>query len=349
MENPDLDDPEYEIIERYRDPEYEELWWVAIYRYVLQPLNIIDLVAVVPFYIEIALSSGSSLSIIRILRLARVIRLAKSGKGRFTKGLKILSNTLITSAPMNAFLLAVALIIFVVCGAIAFLIEGGEFRVSAEYPDGAYMRTDLLGEHLEPTPFLSVLHGMYWSVVTSTTVGYGDLYATTAGGRVFACACTFLGIVVIAMPVTVLGTHFSKEYEREYMPSADKPTGNAMQQSQSFTSDISGVDGFRTQSGVLNQSRSFDDFSKIAPIRDISSVVLQSEIAVNKLEKLATTLQQSILEVRHELNIHKEIIRKANIAALKKVSESGDDTAEMSHEKNIDDVIATLDSEQHTL
>jgi hypothetical protein len=117
---------------------------------------------------------------------------------------------------MNAFLLAVALILFVVCGAIAYLIEGGEFKVTQDYPDGAYMRPDLLGEQLEPTPFLSVLHGLYWSVVTSTTVGYGDLFATTTGGRVFACACTFLGIVVIALPVTVLGTHFSKEYEREY-------------------------------------------------------------------------------------------------------------------------------------
>ena len=151
------------MMERYQDPEYEEIWWVTIYRYCLQPLNIIDLVAVIPFYIELASNSGSSLSIVRILRLARVIRLVKSGKGRFTKGLKILSKTLITSAPMNAFLLAVALIIFIVCGAIGFLIEGGEFKVSEEFPDGAYMRTDLLGNHLEPTPFLSVLHGMYWS------------------------------------------------------------------------------------------------------------------------------------------------------------------------------------------
>jgi hypothetical protein len=163
QESHDEDDPEYEMLQRYRDPEYEELWWVSTYKYILQPLNIIDLVAVVPFYIELIADSGSSLSIIRILRLARVVRLAKSGKGRFTKGLKILSNTLITSAPMNAFLLAVALIIFVVCGAIGYLIEGGDFRVSEEFPKGAYMRTNLLGDHLEPTPFLSVLHGMYWS------------------------------------------------------------------------------------------------------------------------------------------------------------------------------------------
>lgn len=158
------DDPEWEILERYMDPDYVELWWVTIYRYVVQPLNIIDLVAIIPFYIELATDSGSSLSIIRILRLARVIRLIKSGKGRFTKGLKILGNTLVSSAPMNAFLLVIALILFIICGAIGYLIEGGTFEVTAEYPEGVYMRTDVLGQHLEPTPFLSVLHGMYWSV-----------------------------------------------------------------------------------------------------------------------------------------------------------------------------------------
>jgi hypothetical protein len=135
-----------------------------MYRYVLQPLNLIDLVAIVPFYIELSTDSGSSLSIIRILRLARVIRLIKSGKGRFTKGLNILSNTLVASAPMNAFLLAVALIIFVICGAIGYLLEGGVFRVSEDHPDGAFLRPSRYGTSLRPTPFLSVLHGMYWSV-----------------------------------------------------------------------------------------------------------------------------------------------------------------------------------------
>lgn len=118
---------------------------------------------------------------------------------------------------MNAFLLAIALIIFIICGAIGYLLEGGDFKVTEEYPRGAYVRPNLLGTHLEESPFSSVLHGMYWSIVTSTTVGYGDIYPTTWGGRVFACACTFLGIVVIALPVTVLGNHFDKEYQKEYM------------------------------------------------------------------------------------------------------------------------------------
>jgi hypothetical protein len=231
---------------------------VTIYRYVLQPLNIIDLVAIVPFYIELSTDSGSSLSIIRILRLARVIRLVKSGKGRFTKGLKILGNTLVSSAPMNAFLLAIALIIFVICGAIGYLLEGGVFHVTEEHPEGAYMRTNLYGTHLEPTPFLSVLHGMYWSIVTSTTVGYGDFHPTTWGGRVFACACTFLGIVVIALPVTVLGNHFGKEYEREYTEADgiyedDNSPDMAASRRGSFGSEMS----FARKNSFGNNNQSF--------------------------------------------------------------------------------------------
>lgn len=327
MDNPtDINDPEFEFIERYRDPEYEELWWVSIYRYVLQPLNIIDLVAVVPFYIELVFSSGSSLSIIRILRLARVIRLAKSGKGRFTKGLKILSNTLITSAPMNAFLLAVALIIFVVCGAIGFLIEGGEFKVSHEYPNGTYMRTDLLGEHLEPTPFISVLHGMYWSIVTSTTVGYGDMYTTTAGGRIFTCACTFLGIIVIAMPVTVLGTHFSKEYEKEYMVEEEQEAvrRQSVRRLSLAKMELSFMNDNGSMRPTLGMSGSqlTSHLSSIEGDISICPEVKHAEEAVTRLEALSNELQRSIAEIKFELATHKAVIRKATAAALIRMESS---------------------------
>jgi voltage-gated potassium channel len=224
----------------YQNPDFSYSWYRALLKYVFQPLNIIDLVAIIPFYVTYIVDGGSSLSIIRILRLARIIRLIKGGKGKFTKGLKILQNTLVQSAPMNFFLLCIAIIMFIICGAIEYLLEGGEFKVTADYPKGAYYRQNLLNTHQEPTPFESVLHGLYWSIVTSTTVGYGDFYPTSPGGRIFACACTFLGIIAIAMPVTVLGTHFNKEYEKEYLMEAlEKEESYIESKSQGSFVDIS--------------------------------------------------------------------------------------------------------------
>lgn len=310
-------DPEWDMIRRYKNPDYVELWWVTMHRYMLQPLNLIDLVAIIPFYVKLLGGSGSSLSIIRILRLARVVRLIRSGRGGFSKGLLILSNTLVSSAPMNAFLFCVALVIFVVCGSIGYLIEGGEFTVTEDYPEGVYMRPNLLGTHLEPSPFISVLHGIYWSVVTSTTVGYGDMYPTTWAGRVFACACTFLGIVVIALPVTVLGNHFGKEYEREYIGQNANDAENAGDILPSDTNSVEALpdntdlgsdirqDGLELASCHLASSNS--TCRKIIVGRkplDAADVESAAK-SVRRLEDMANELQLVIRTMKDELEIHR--------------------------------------------
>ena len=270
---------------------------IAIWRYATQALNIIDLVAIIPFYVSLAADSGSSLSIIRILRLARVIRLLRSGKGKFQKGLSVLSRTLVDSAPMCAFLLFIAMIVFVICGSIEYLLEGGVFRVTADTPDGAYYRRNLLSNAFELTPFESVLHGLYWSVVTSTTVGYGDMYPTSPGGRVFACLCTILGIVVIAMPVTVLGNNFNNAYEELYKNDDAKGTQKESSNAQQKSNEVE-------LSVVLSPWQ--------APLKSSASFVKRADDAITRLEALADTLTTALAEVRAELKIQHEMLRKAN-------------------------------------
>ncbi len=275
---------------------------VVIWKYATQALNVIDLIAIIPFYVSLIADSGSSLSIIRILRLARVIRLLRSGKGKFQKGLSVLSRTLVDSAPMCAFLLFIAMIVFVICGSIEYLLEGGVFRVTADTPDGAYYRRNLLSNAFELTPFESVLHGLYWSVVTSTTVGYGDMYPTSPGGRVFACLCTILGIVVIAMPVTVLGNNFNNAYEELYKNDDGKETQNAS----------SNAEGDATVTSPWHNAdeSSLKDQKSIKPFASTS--IKRTDDAITRLEVLADTLTAALAEVRAELKIQHELLRKAN-------------------------------------
>lgn len=176
----------------------------------------VDLLSIIPFYIELGTGQGKSLSIIRIFRLTRLVRLIKSGKGKFQRELRVLSMTLHRSAPMCLFLFAFFSLLMIVFGAIAYLLEGGQFKVTEDYPDGVYMRPNLYVAGQEETPYLSVLHGMYYAVVTSTTVGYGDFYPTTYGGRLWGCLCTILGIAILALPLSVIATHFSNEYEKVF-------------------------------------------------------------------------------------------------------------------------------------
>jgi len=131
------------------------------FRFLYQPLNLIDLVAILPFYVTIALNSVDtnvgSLSILRILRLVRVFRIFKLS--RYSRGLKILGYT------FKASLQELGLLAF-------FLLIGIVLFSSAAY---------YCEEGVKGTKFESIPHTFWWAIVTMTTVGYGDMAPETLG------------------------------------------------------------------------------------------------------------------------------------------------------------------------
>lgn len=129
-------------------------------KFVVSVLNIIDLVAIVPFFITLPMkepTSVSSLAILRCVRLVRVFRIFKLS--RYSRGLQILGHTL------KASLRELGLLFFFLCvGVILFS--------SAVY----YAEFGSSG-----TKFLSIPHSFWWSIITMTTVGYGDMVPETLG------------------------------------------------------------------------------------------------------------------------------------------------------------------------
>lgn len=164
-------------------------------QFMYQPLNMIDLVAIIPFYITLILSQTdtnvSSLSILRVLRLVRVFRIFKLS--RYSKGLKILGYTFRASLQelgLLAFFLLIGIILF----------------ASAAY----------YCEEQEPnTKFRSIIHGFWWAIVTMTTVGYGDMYPETLGGQIVGSFCVLVGVLAIAFPVPVIVNNFTYYYTLE--------------------------------------------------------------------------------------------------------------------------------------
>ncbi|CAE7429087.1 KCNA1, partial [Symbiodinium microadriaticum] len=200
---------------RVADPDWP--WYVKFRKYVLQLMNVVDLLAIVPFYLEYLASTGSSIAIIRILRLARMLRIFKASK--YNEGTSLLLNTLTRSFSALTLLFFFTAIGVVLFGSLIYFMEAGSFKVTEEYPDEE-----------EETPFTSILVSCYWVIVTATTVGFGDLYPTSAGGRLVACVCMYCGLLVLALPITVVGSNFASVYEeKEELRELEKQLQEAQQ------------------------------------------------------------------------------------------------------------------------
>ncbi|XP_028814553.1 shaker-related potassium channel tsha2-like [Denticeps clupeoides] len=163
-------------------------------------MNTIDMVAIMPYFVTLGLDlsdydassqQATSLSVLRVIRLVRVFRIFKLS--RHSKGLQILGLTLRASMRELALL-----IFFLIIGIVLF--SSAVFFAEADDPDSA---------------FTSIPHAFWWAVVSMTTVGYGDMYPVTIGGRIVGSMCAVAGVLTIALPVPVIVSNFSYFYHRE--------------------------------------------------------------------------------------------------------------------------------------
>eukprot|EP00794_Sanderia_malayensis_P015042 gene15042-16595_t len=164
-------------------------------RFLYQPLNIIDLAAIVPFYVILTLnktsSSLTSLAILRVLRLARVFRIFKLS--RYSKALQLLMQTILASMKELVLLLFLLIVITILFS-------------SAFY----YFETDGKSN----SDFKSIPHTFWLSIVTITTVGYGDMVPCTIGGRLVGAVLAVTGVLVVALPIPIIVNNFSRIYTR---------------------------------------------------------------------------------------------------------------------------------------
>ncbi|XP_057180669.1 potassium voltage-gated channel subfamily C member 2 isoform X3 [Triplophysa rosa] len=171
--------------------------------FVKSVLNIIDFVAILPFYLEVGLSGLSSkaakdvLGFLRVVRFVRILRIFKLT--RHFMGLRVLGHTL--RASTNEFLL---LIIFLALGVLI-------FATMIYYAEriGASPNDPTASHH---TMFKNIPIGFWWAVVTMTTLGYGDMYPQTWSGMVVGALCALAGVLTIAMPVPVIVNNFGMYY-----------------------------------------------------------------------------------------------------------------------------------------
>lgn len=147
-------------------------------RYVLSFFGIIDLLALLPTYLSLFLPGAQHLLVIRALRLLRVFRVLKAV--RLLYEAHNLLTALRMSVPKVAVFLGAVTIIALIMGAGMYLVEG----------TGA--------------GFTSIPRGMYWAIVTMTTVGYGDIAPKSDLGQFLAACLMILGYGILAVPTGIV-------------------------------------------------------------------------------------------------------------------------------------------------
>jgi voltage-gated potassium channel len=148
-------------------------------RYIFSFFGIIDLLSWIPSFLGLLAIGSQSLLVIRILRLLRMFRVLKMVA--HVRGADLLMRGLIASrAKISVFFLAM-LLLSVVMGTFAYLLESGN-----------------------NSEFRSIPDSVYWSIITMTTIGYGDLAPVTATGKLLASICGLLGYCIIAVPTGIV-------------------------------------------------------------------------------------------------------------------------------------------------
>lgn len=159
------------------------------FKFVFSFYGIIDFLAILPFY----LPTGIDLRVIRILRLLRLFRAFKLL--RYSLAIKRFHRALlIAKEELVLFTIVAVMVLYFASVGIYF------FENSAQ-----------------PEAFSSVFQSLWWALCTLTTVGYGDVYPVTAGGKIFTFFVLMVGLGVVAVPTGLVASALSsaREYEEE--------------------------------------------------------------------------------------------------------------------------------------
>ncbi|MBP8793411.1 MAG: ion transporter [Lutibacter sp.] len=156
-------------------------------KYIFSFYGVIDFLAIIPFYLNFAIDLRA-LRAFRIFRIFRALKLVRYNKAlhRFRLAAKIVKEEIVL------FLIVTSILIFLSASGIYFF-----------------------EQQAQPKIFASIFHSLWWAIVTLTTVGYGDAYPITLGGKIFTFFVLIIGVGIVTVPAGLVATALSKAREIE--------------------------------------------------------------------------------------------------------------------------------------
>ena len=157
----------------------------ARWDFIRSPLGLIDLVAVMPFWLAFALPTD--LRVLLVLRMVRFLKLA-----RYSPAMRSLLDALYGERRA-------------LFGCFVILLGATLFAAGIMY---------LAERHAQPDKFGTIPDAMWWAIVTLGTIGYGDVVPVTVLGRMVASVTIFIGLIMVALPIGIIATAFAEEVHR---------------------------------------------------------------------------------------------------------------------------------------
>lgn len=241
--------------------------WHQRWRYITSPMAVIDLFAFLPAYLPLLYQD---LRIIRAFRLFRLFRLLKLW--RYSSSLRMLIKVVVDKQSDLQVILFTIIVLMIVSASLMYMIEN----------------------EIQSDKFSSIPHAMWWSVVTLTTVGYGDMYPQTDLGKVLGAITALLGVGLIALPSGIISAGFVQETHR-----------NARLES-AYTNAARIRKAFHTNANKIGRTSTFH--------RALDMITLKSRLQISEEDIFEAIQRQSGLRVRYKKNTKHE--RFANTLVL---------------------------------
>ncbi len=241
--------------------------WRGRLKYVKSPMALIDLFAFLPAYLPLLYQD---LRIIRAFRLFRLFRLLKLW--RYSMSLRTLIKVVVEKRSDLQVILFTIIVLMIVSASLMYMVEN----------------------ETQPDTFSSIPRAMWWSVVTLTTVGYGDMYPQTDLGKLVGAFTALLGVGLIALPSGIISAGFVQEIHR-----------NTRLES-AYTNAARIRKAFHTNSSKIGLVSTFH--------RAIDMITLKSRLQISEEDIFEAIQRQSGLRVRYKKNTKYE--RFANTLVL---------------------------------
>jgi hypothetical protein len=271
-------------------------------------LNFVDLIAVAPWYIEKLLPSGEGggTAFVRIIRLVRVFRVLKVS--RYLTWVRLFASALGKSSQPLAMLLFIIVIAMIFFSSIMFTAEKGVWS----HEHSMWVLVDDMGT---PAPFQSIPDTFYWCIITMTTVGYGDVYPATWFGQLVAIIASLCGILVLAIPITVISTNFNSEYE-QLQKQQEIIRARMLLLKQHFAKRRSGMDALQSEIREMGKRSTSQLMAEIHKTVEKSQAILTEEL--NEIIRVAYIERQKELEkagFSSEVEVERKRLKEQGVAA----------------------------------